>query len=457
MNILEEVQIYVADRLNADSQLSGLCPFIFENKKDIDYEIKSALGKQGIIGLVMTPKATFAGAFEDKSLAWQVDELEVDIIENVTVNRGKKNGYVTGQDAAMRLFEVMCPLSGDNEGQFNAVSYEEGEDNNLLVNKCILKCLVHSVPLPDTTTKVKYTEESGLAPQRIQIDGALGFYSIPDISAVSEIIVGSPVTSISAYTFWHNTNLENVTLPDGLSSIGYSSFVGCPRLTSIAIPGSVVDVDEYAFNECTNLATVELGDGMTSIGYGMFEKCGISSIVIPDSISTVLGMAFYNCSSLTNVTIGSGVNNIGMYAFTGDTALEEVVFRGKTLYEISGMANYPWGIANTQNIHNIIGPNTRVKYGWSQSWDSLPLSGTLNSDDLPSRDGIRYVGIGSSIDEIGYRAFRGMEFLTGVEIPDTITTIGTEAFSGAEGMTNIEIPSSVTSIGSNAFFGCHSL
>ena len=85
------------------------------------------------------------------------------------------------------------------------------------------------------------------------------------------------------------------------------------------------------------------------------------------------------------------------------------------------------------------------------------MSGTLNSDDLPSRDGIRYVGIGSSIDEIGYRAFRGMEFLTGVEIPDTITTIGTEAFSGAEGMTNIEIPSSVTSIGSNAFFGCHSL
>lgn len=251
MNILEEVQIYVADRLNADSQLSGLCPFIFENKKDIDYEIKSALGKQGVVGLVMTPKATFAGAYEDKSLAWQIDELEIDIIENVTVNRGKKNGYVTGQDAAMRLFEVMCPLSGEGEGQFNAVSYEEGEDNSLLVNKCILKCLVHSVPLQDTTTK--------------------------------------------------------------------------------------------------------------------------------------------------------------------------------------------------------------VKYAWSQSWDSFPLSGTLNHDDLPSRDGIRYVRIGSSIDEIGYRAFRGIEFLTGVEIPDTVTTIGTEAFAGAEGMPDIEIPSSVSSIGSNAFFGCHSL
>ena len=251
MNILEEVQIYVADRLNADSQLSGLCPFIFENKRDIDYEIKSALGKQGIIGLVMTPKATFAGAFEDKSLAWQVDELEVDIIENVTVNRGKKNGYVTGQDAAMRLFDVLCPLSGDNEGQFNAVSYEEGEDNSLLVNKCVLKCLVHKTPAPDT--------------------------------------------------------------------------------------------------------------------------------------------------SPTLVTYAGGY---------------------------------------TAQYH---------------------LAGTLNSNDLPNRDAIQYIRIGSSIDEIGYRAFRGMEFLTGVEIPDTVTTIGTESFAGVEGMTDIEIPSSVTSIGSNAFFGCHLL
>lgn len=85
------------------------------------------------------------------------------------------------------------------------------------------------------------------------------------------------------------------------------------------------------------------------------------------------------------------------------------------------------------------------------------LSGTLNSQDLPSRSAIHYVRIGSSIDEIGYRAFRGMEFLMGVEIPDTVAAIGADAFAGAEGMTDIEIPSSVSSIGSDAFFGCSTL
>lgn len=40
MNILSEVQTYVADKLNNDPQLSGLCPFLVENKKEIEYEIK---------------------------------------------------------------------------------------------------------------------------------------------------------------------------------------------------------------------------------------------------------------------------------------------------------------------------------------------------------------------------------------------------------------------------------
>jgi len=43
----------------------------------------------------------------------------------------------------MRLFDVLCPAIGDSEGQFNPVSYEEGEDSGLIVNKCILKALVY--------------------------------------------------------------------------------------------------------------------------------------------------------------------------------------------------------------------------------------------------------------------------------------------------------------------------
>lgn len=114
-SILDEVQIQVAGMLSASSALSA-CPFLVESRKDIEYEIKNALGRQGIVGIVMTPKAQYMGKYEDLFLAWQLDSLEIDIVENPIVNRGKKTPFITGQEAAMKVFDVLCPLSGDYEG-----------------------------------------------------------------------------------------------------------------------------------------------------------------------------------------------------------------------------------------------------------------------------------------------------------------------------------------------------
>ena len=223
-NILEEVQRYVADKLNADPQLSA-CPFLVENIKDIDYEIKNALGRQGIVGLVMTPKATFAGAYMDTSLAWQLDELEIDIVENVTVNRGKKDGgCITGQDAAMRLFNVLCPLSGEGEGKFCPVSLEEGEDGNLIVNKCILKCLVHvseSEPEPK--------------PESIKKKGKVLYKT--DLTQEDWLEEDAYLSDDNVlYGFEHKNQAEVALLPDfaadgtQIKALGNKSFNECYRL-----------------------------------------------------------------------------------------------------------------------------------------------------------------------------------------------------------------------------------
>lgn len=236
MNILEEVQIFVADKLNADPQLSA-CQFLVENKKDIDYEIKNALGKQGIVGLVMTPKATYAGAYQDIGIAWQIDELEIDIVENVTVNRGKKDGYVTGQDAAMRLFDVMCPLSGDCEGQFSPVSYQEGEDGNLLVNKCLMKCLVHKVkeqPWTPTSQCVVFSDGESVD---------LPVEAIPSPEALDDWLFGI------------GKNRTNIVKVGAFSVIGSQTFFGCTNLTDIFISQDVQMIGNNAFENCGNVKT----------------------------------------------------------------------------------------------------------------------------------------------------------------------------------------------------------
>lgn len=95
--------------------------------------MKQALGKQGVCGIVLTPNAEYIGNYEDKGIAWQLPNVEVDIIENVTVNRGLSND--TGQDIALSAFNILCPPGPNGTGKFNPRGYEQGEDNGLVVNR----------------------------------------------------------------------------------------------------------------------------------------------------------------------------------------------------------------------------------------------------------------------------------------------------------------------------------
>lgn len=91
----------------------------------------------------MTPRASYIGNYEDRCVAWEIDELTVQVVENVTVNRGKKGEVLTGQDIAMRIIEWLSSPKYGRSGMFSPVYYEQGEDGNLLVNKVVFKCMVY--------------------------------------------------------------------------------------------------------------------------------------------------------------------------------------------------------------------------------------------------------------------------------------------------------------------------
>ena len=185
--------------------------FLPENKRDIDFEIKNNLGKQGIVGIVMVPKVTYLGNYEKKMLAWQIDELEVDIIENVMVNRGL-SGHITGQDAAMEAFNILCPLSGDNVGKFSPVSYEQGEDNSLLVNKCLFKCAVYgdrSEPQPFFPSQQGAKMSDGAFIPLT--DMALG-QSFPVFNLALGAVIPYSAADIVELVVYSNVNLDSTSL-----------------------------------------------------------------------------------------------------------------------------------------------------------------------------------------------------------------------------------------------------
>ena len=114
---------------------------------------------------------------------------------------------------------------------------------------------------------------------------------------------------------------KDVTIPDGVTSIGDNAFTGC-RMESILIPESVKSIGKEAFSGCAHLTEITLPNGIESIGVMAFNTCfGLSGITIPDSMTKIEAGTFLHCYGLENIAIPKNIESIGMYAFEGGDEL----------------------------------------------------------------------------------------------------------------------------------------
>ena len=143
---LRELQAEVAEILNGAAYIidRGIA-VLSEDILDIDYQIKNALGKQGLVIVVNTLQATYIG-HDGLVNAWQIDNLEIDVVENPSVWRPylKKHGFEDG--TTTDLLHMMAEILGGPQsgifGRFNPKSIEVGEDRQLVVGKLKLQTTV---------------------------------------------------------------------------------------------------------------------------------------------------------------------------------------------------------------------------------------------------------------------------------------------------------------------------
>jgi len=216
--------------------------------------------------------------------------------------------------------------------------------------------------------------------------------------------IGDSVFSWSGFT--------NVTIDEGITSIGNSTFAYCTHLPSISIPGSVTSIGNEAFAGCGLLASVAIPYGVTTLSTGAFESCSsLTTVSIPGSVITIGDSAFENCGLLASVAIPFGVATLGTGAFEGCSSLTSVTI-----------------------------PNSLTSLGG----DAFANCSALTNAPLPNR-----------LASIGSYAFAYCSDLKSVAIPSSVTSIGSYAFYACTGLTTLAIPGSVTNIGSGAFGSCH--
>lgn len=211
------------------------------------------------------------------------------------------------------------------------------------------------------------------------------------------------LTELPDNAFWTNstsnyvTNLESITLPDSVTSIGSSAFRGA-GLTTIYIPANLTSINPDAFYDCRYLSTITISEEcknfkvvdnvlyskddtklvmygdktsasdftvpasvteigtyafcqtkitslsfesdstLKTIGYNAFYGCsGLTQLKIPDSVTTIELYAFYSCSNLTSVKLPNGTTSLPYCSFGSCSKLESVIIP-KTVTEISSGA-----------------------------------------------------------------------------------------------------------------------
>lgn len=141
--------------------------------------------------------------------------------------------------------------------------------------------------------------------------------------SLESLIIPDSVKTIDCSAFGGCENLATVDFPEDFEWTGdTANFTYCPFITSIVIPDGVTSVD---FSGCENLEEITLPNTITSIDVMSFESCSsLKEIKIPNSVTTIGSRAFEDCYSLELVVIGNQVESIGAYAFDNCYKLKSV-------------------------------------------------------------------------------------------------------------------------------------
>ena len=315
-----------------------------------------------------------------------------------------------------------------------------------------------------------------------------------DIKIPSEL-GGHPVTGLGESSFSgtyspdhpkNNTllsfcnQIQSVTIPESVTSIGKSAFEDCSNLDSLTIKGVATSIGAYAFGSCTSLTSLSLVGSFQTIGDYAFVSCGMTSLTIDATITSIekyafssrsltslsltgnvqkIGdYAFYSCSSLKTVTLPKSLTSIGAYAFDSCTSLDSIEIPG-TVTEIGDFAFHLSGLTSVKIDEGVQSTGVHMFYDCDNlATVNLPESlTTIAKGSFAFCSDLNHVKIPARVTCIGDGAFSHCTSLSEITLQDEVKTIGADAFLSCQELTSITLPDSVTDIGKEAFGHCSKL
>ena len=300
-------------------------------------------------------------------------------------------------------------------------------------------------------------------------------------SNIDSISIPGSVVSIGERAFNGCANLKSVTFVSGLESIGARAFYGCTSLESLTLPDSIKSIGKSAFFNCSSLKKLIMPDTITSIGANAFDGCRIEIASLPASaipsipksfliaVTVTSGErlvegAFDSSTKLTKISLPNTINYVGKNAFNNCSSL---IYTEDEYGTYLGNSDNPYMIfiaaKNKSLTEYTLRNQTKIIY--DKAFYAFTNLVTVNGECILSIGANAFyncssftnINIADGATYIGDAAFYYCSKLSSITIPDSVVYIGPSAFRYCSQMKSITIPSSVTEILDNTFYGCSDL
>ena len=323
---------------------------------------------------------------------------------------------------------------------------------------------------------------------------------------IKKVIIKKGVTSVSYEAFALCKNLNSVTIPSTVKTIGIRSFYGT-KISKITVPSKTKTIGQGAFGSCKSLKTIVMpGDFKLKLEEDTDDKLWYvtsdQSAVDTITFNTKLKLANVSYLSANNLVVAKNdpsYQSIEGVIYTKDgkgivrvpqKRTELKIKEGCTEFNMQSVLYNSTDsegdeFNNCSKLKKIVIPSSvksinKVKYKTDRA-DACDMHVDTIEIAPKDFDANSLYALGSSLgknitieslmkllpDQITYKDHmyitkdHGLLKYDGkdanVEIPEEITWIAPEAFYRNETLKNVKLPSKITTIEENTFYGCSEL
>ncbi|WP_455540675.1 leucine-rich repeat protein [Prevotella fusca] len=285
------------------------------------------------------------------------------------------------------------------------------------------------VDYPRGKTTVDYKVPDGIT--------EIEWKAIESVKAMKTIDLND-VTKLNTASLFKDDNLEVVTLPAHLSTVGVEGGISnCNAIKEYKTP---TDCDNF---EAIDGVVYSKGDHSTLYFFPCDKDLSDTNgkYTISSEVKTIAGSAFMSARHLTELVIPTSVETIRKNAFTNALNMTKVTFEEESHITTMEEAAFSW----CRYLEEVTLPKSLTKL--TNVFDYCNNLKTINVPD------------GSKLTTIGQDALKNDPALTTVNFlgSNELTTIESGAFQDLKNLETINIPKGVTDIKENAFMGCTGL